>query len=183
MEGKAHLINWEVVCNLKEEGGLGIRKIDLLNKALLGKWIWRYAYEKDNLWKRVIGVKYGQEGCGWRTKEACGSFGVGVWKEIMKEANWCWKSIEFKVGKGTRVMFWTDKWCGNAALSQIFPQLFTLAVHRNATVNEVWDSSLGQEGWNLRFARDFNDWELDQIRDMFNLLRDFRTSPEEDSVS
>ncbi|RVX05123.1 hypothetical protein CK203_020162 [Vitis vinifera] len=181
--GKAHLINWEVVCNLKEEGGLGIRKIDLLNKALLGKWIWRYAYEKDNLWKRVIGVKYGQEGCGWRTKEACGSFGVGVWKEIMKEANWCWESIEFKVGKGTRVMFWTDKWCGNAALSQIFPQLFTLAVHRNAMVNEVWDSSLGQGGWNLRFAKDFNDWELDQIRDMFNLLRDFRTSPEEDSVS
>ncbi|RVX06605.1 LINE-1 reverse transcriptase-like [Vitis vinifera] len=56
----------------KEEGGLGIRKIDLLNKALLGKWVWRYAYEKENLWKRVIRVKYGQEGCGWRTKDARG---------------------------------------------------------------------------------------------------------------
>ncbi|WJZ90143.1 hypothetical protein VitviT2T_009309 [Vitis vinifera] len=178
-----YLLSLIRIPNLKEEGGLGIRKIDLLNKALLGKWIWRYAYEKDNLWKRVIGVKYGQEGCGWRTKEACGSFGVGVWKEIMKEANWCWESIEFKVGKGTRVMFWTDKWCGNAALSQIFPQQFTLAVHKNATINEVWNSSLGQGGWNLRFARDFNDWELDQIRDILNLLRDFKTSPEEDSVS
>ena len=85
----------------------------------------------------MIGVKYGQEGCGWRTKEVCGSFGVGVWKEIMKEENWCWESIEFKVGKGTRVMFWTDKWCGNEALSQIFPHLFTLAGHRNAKVSEV----------------------------------------------
>ena len=47
----------------------------------------------------------------------------------------------------------------------------------------MWDSSLGQGGWNLSFARDFNDWELDQIGDMLNLLRDFRTSPEEDSVS
>ncbi|RVX22446.1 Xylulose kinase [Vitis vinifera] len=137
----------------KEEGGLGIRKRDLLNKALLGKWVWRYAYEKDNLWKTVIGVKYGQEGCGWRTKEVCGSFGVGLWKEIMKEANWCWESIEFKVGKGTRVLFWTDKWCGNEVLSQTFPQLFTLAGHRNA-----------------------------KIGDMLNLLRDFRTSLEEDSV-
>ena len=95
MERKAHLIKWKVVCSPKEEGGLGIRKIDLLNKALLGKWVWRYAYEKENLWKMVIGVKYGQEGCGWRTKEVCGSFGVGLWKEIMKEANWCWESIEF----------------------------------------------------------------------------------------
>ena len=171
-----------MVCSPKEEGGLGIRKRDLLNKALLGKWVWRYAYEKDNLWKTVIGVKYGQEGCGWRTKEVCGSFGVGLWKEIMKEANWCWESIEFKVGKGTRVLFWTDKWCGNEVLSQTFPQLFTLAGHRNAKVSEVWDSILGQGGWNLSLGRDFNDWELDQIGDMLNLLRDFRTSPEEDSV-
>ena len=35
MERKIHLINWEVVCTQKENGGLGIRKIDLLNKALL----------------------------------------------------------------------------------------------------------------------------------------------------
>ncbi|RVW42472.1 hypothetical protein CK203_087810 [Vitis vinifera] len=69
----------------------------------------------------VIGVKYGQEGFGWRTKEARGTFGVGVWKEIMKELNWCWDSIKFKVGKGTRVKFWTDQWCGNAALSKLSP--------------------------------------------------------------
>ncbi|RVX19154.1 CLIP-associated protein [Vitis vinifera] len=62
LERKVHLINWEVVCTQKEKGGLGIRKIDLLNKALLGKWIWRFASEKNNIWKRVIGVKYGQEG-------------------------------------------------------------------------------------------------------------------------
>ena len=71
---------------------------------------------------------------------------------------------------------------GNEALSHIFPQLFTLAGHRNAKVSEVWDSSLGQGGWNLRLARDFNDWELDQIGNMLNLLRDFRTSTEEDAV-
>ena len=46
---------------------------------------------------------------------------MGVWKEILKEANWCWDNIEFKVGKGTKVNFWTDHWCGNAALSQNFP--------------------------------------------------------------
>ena len=59
MEGKTHLVNWEVVCTDKVKGGLGIRKITLLNKALLGKWIWRYACDKDNLWKQVIKAKYG----------------------------------------------------------------------------------------------------------------------------
>ncbi|RVX11700.1 LINE-1 retrotransposable element ORF2 protein [Vitis vinifera] len=147
MERKIHLINWEVVCTQKEKGGLGIRKIDLLNKALMGKWIWRFAFEKDILWKKVIGVKYGQEGFGWWTNEARGAFGVGVWKEILKEANWCWDNMMFKVGKGTKVKF-----------------------------------GLITGGWNLRFARDSNDWELDLIGTMFNMLRDFKISQEEDSV-
>ncbi|RVW43920.1 Translation machinery-associated protein 22 [Vitis vinifera] len=156
LKRKIHLINWEVVCTQKEKGGLGIRKIVLLNKALLGKWIWRFAFEKDLFWKKVIGVKYGQEGCGWRTNEARGIFGVGVWKEILKEASWCWDNIEFK--------------------------LYAMAVFRNATVNEVWDSSLGQGRWNLKLSRDSNDWELDLIEELLLLLRDFRISSEEDSV-
>ena len=44
MEGKTHLVNWEVVCTDKAKGGLGIRKLALLNKdesrsrALRCKW-------------------------------------------------------------------------------------------------------------------------------------------------
>ena len=75
LERKAHLVNWEVVCAYKEKGGLGIRKLALLNKALLGKWIWRFSCDKENLWKKVILVKYGQEGLGWRTNEANEMFG------------------------------------------------------------------------------------------------------------
>ncbi|RVW40773.1 Structural maintenance of chromosomes protein 5 [Vitis vinifera] len=102
--------------------------------------------KKDNLWKKVILVKYGQEGFGWRTNEASGTFGVGVWKEILKEANRCWENIEFKVGK------------------------------RNATVDEVWDSYFGRGGWDLRFTRGFNDWQLDLIGDLLTMLRDYRIS-------
>ncbi|KAL6322200.1 hypothetical protein AAG906_005148 [Vitis piasezkii] len=69
LERKAHLVNWEVVCADKDKGGLGLRKLALLNKALLGKWIWRFVCDKDNLWKQVILAKYGQEGLGWRTKK------------------------------------------------------------------------------------------------------------------
>ncbi|RVX06988.1 LINE-1 retrotransposable element ORF2 protein [Vitis vinifera] len=182
MERKIHLINWAVVCTQKESGGLGIRKIDLLNKALLGKWIWQFAIEEDFFWRKVVGVKYGRLGFGWRTKEARGTFGVGVWKDILKESSWCWDNIEFKVGKGTKVNFWTDHWCGNEVLAQTFPQLFELAVQRNASVNEMWDSSLGQGGWNIRLSRNFNDWELDALGELLHFLRDLRTSLEEDAV-
>ena len=49
------------MCAYKENGRLDIRNLTLLNKALLGKWIWRFACEKKNLWKKVISVKHGQE--------------------------------------------------------------------------------------------------------------------------
>ena len=70
-----------MVCTQKEKGGLGIRKIDLLNKALLGKWIWRFASEKDNIWKRVIGVKYGQEGFGGGLRKLAGRLEWGFGRD------------------------------------------------------------------------------------------------------
>ncbi|RVW12516.1 hypothetical protein CK203_082429 [Vitis vinifera] len=144
----------------KHKGGLGLRRIATLNRALLGKWIWRFACEKDNLWKQVITTKYGQEDYGWRSKKASGAAGVGVWKEIMKESEWCWENLAFLVGKGSKIKFWKDSWCTDTPLSQCFNHLFVLAAHRDATIEEMWDQDSGQGDWNLVFVRDFNDWEL-----------------------
>ena len=33
-------------------------------------------------------------------------------------------------------------------------------------MEEMWDQKFGQEGWNLRFLRDFNDWELDMVGEL-----------------
>ncbi|KAJ9702452.1 hypothetical protein PVL29_004269 [Vitis rotundifolia] len=182
MEGKIHLVNWEVVCTDKDKGGLGLRKLAMLNKALLGKWIWRYACDKDNLWKQVIKVKYGQEDFGWRPEKANGAVGVGVWKEIWKESDWCWNNMTFRVGKGNTIRFWTDVWCSESALSQCFPHLFGMTVQRNSTVKEMWDQNSGQGNWNLNFLRDFNDWELELVGDFLHILRGHKPSLEEDSV-
>ncbi|RVX01665.1 Transposon TX1 uncharacterized 149 kDa protein [Vitis vinifera] len=61
-------------------------------------------------------------------------------------------------------------------------ELFVLATQRNASINEMWDSSLGQGGWNIRLSRNSNDWELDPLGELFHMLRDLRISPKEDSV-
>ncbi|RVW48874.1 LINE-1 retrotransposable element ORF2 protein [Vitis vinifera] len=138
-EKKAHLIKWEAICEDKSKGGLGLRKLVFLNKALLGKWVWRFAIDRDDLWKQVIVAKYGQEGLGWRAKKAYGTIGVGVWKEIWKESDWCWDNMGFIVGKGNKINFWTDVWCEDTRLAQSFPHLYAMASHRNATVEEMWD--------------------------------------------
>ena len=59
-----HLVNWKV-CYADKEGGLGIRSLVALNKALLGKWSWRFAKEREPLWKKVIIDEFGLEEGGW----------------------------------------------------------------------------------------------------------------------
>ena len=45
-------------------GGLSIRKLTTFNKALLGKWLWRYGVEENRFWRRVVALKFGEE-WGW----------------------------------------------------------------------------------------------------------------------
>ena len=49
LDKKPHLVKWAIVCFDKKEGGLGIRGFYNLNKALLSKWLWRFANERDSL--------------------------------------------------------------------------------------------------------------------------------------
>ena len=82
LEKKPHLVNWSIVCLEKHNGGLGFKSLPLFNKALLGKWFWRFVMEKYPLWKRVIVGKYGIQEREWCTKEVRGRYGVGVWRAI-----------------------------------------------------------------------------------------------------
>ena len=50
-------------------------------------------------------------------------------------------------------------------------------------VEEVWDQNFGQGGWNLRFFKAFNDWELDLVGNLLHVLRGNMLTLEDDSVS
>ena len=54
---KYHLVGWDKFCTPVANGGFGIRKITTFNKALLGKWLWRFGKEEDQLWRRVVASK------------------------------------------------------------------------------------------------------------------------------
>jgi hypothetical protein len=64
-EFKFHVVNWSKVCSPISNGGLGIRNLRIFNKALLGKWLWRYAHERGAWWKSVVDAKYGSNWAGW----------------------------------------------------------------------------------------------------------------------
>lgn len=75
------------MCISKEKGGLDIRNLLTLDRALLGKWNWRFAIEEASTWGNIILLKYDSEPGGWFSNSRKGSYGVGLWKEIQKEAS------------------------------------------------------------------------------------------------
>ena len=85
LDKKIHLVKWKTVCSRKENGGLGLQILFTFNRALLGKWNWRFAMEDNSTWRKVICLKYGVEDGGWFSNCPKGSYGVGLWKHIRKE--------------------------------------------------------------------------------------------------
>ncbi|RVW56802.1 hypothetical protein CK203_082727 [Vitis vinifera] len=55
-----------------------------------------------------------------------------------------------------------------------------MAAQRSATVGELWDHNSDLGSWNLRFLRGFNDWELNMVVELLQILRSQRITMEED---
>jgi hypothetical protein len=58
---KHHLVGWNTLCCPLANGGLGVRRVAVINRTLLGKWMWWFGREETHLWRRVIFAKYGLE--------------------------------------------------------------------------------------------------------------------------
>ncbi|XP_049372997.1 uncharacterized protein LOC125837971 [Solanum verrucosum] len=93
-----HLVKWESVVTGKKNDGLGIKNLIFQSEALRMKWLWRYLFEDQLMWKRVVGAKYEAEDS-WMTKDVSSLY------EAEEDALWWKGSIKgiFKVGAAYRV--------------------------------------------------------------------------------
>jgi hypothetical protein len=98
------LVSWIKVCTPISKGGLWVRNLLLFNRALLGKWPWCYAHEREALWRVVCVLMRSM------------SYGVGHWKNIRRGWREFSSHTRFDVGDNSKIRFWHDVWCGDQAL-------------------------------------------------------------------
>lgn len=62
-------------------------------------------------------------------------------------------NLIIKVGDGSRVKFWKDKWCVNVCLEKEFPVLFRLVVDKEASFRSMYEKKDGSSNWIFNFQR------------------------------
>ena len=154
---KMHWLNWPAVCIPKDQGGLGIINSKILNIALMAKWLWRLITEENNqaLWARIIRAKYPSAANILVSTPVGGS---QFWHNLHKVRDAFRLGLKFKLGNGTRILFWTDWWSEESPLSIRFPRLFDICSFPNCSVAQAHNG----EGWLIRFRRTFGPDELAQ---------------------
>ena len=61
LEKKRHLVKWAMVCLDKKFGGLGVKDLGDLNKALLAKWSWRLLLKEGPNEMMLLGLNLGSK--------------------------------------------------------------------------------------------------------------------------
>lgn len=127
------MVSWDRVCSPKFHGGLGLRRMEVMNKALLCKWLWRFGRVDNSFWRKVVVSRHGilpnGDSCPTR-----GSYGLSPWKGIMRLFGDFARGLRMKVGNGLKTKLWKDNWCDDNPLQRIYPSIFSLAVDSDVLV-------------------------------------------------
>lgn len=137
------MISWGNNCKPKEAGGLGIRKNEDMNKALLSKLRCRMTKKHDYLWVKLIKGKYDSDLLPDPSNRTVGR-GSHIWKGIQCGWELFQRGSYWRVRNGKKVRFWQDVWLDNLplknnALANLDGSML------NDTVYVYWSE---ETGWN-----------------------------------
>ena len=57
LKRKYRLAKWDIICRPKDQGGLGIENLEVKNRCLLSKWLWKLSSETDATWAQILRSK------------------------------------------------------------------------------------------------------------------------------
>ena len=113
------LKSWDSICAPKSVGGLGIKKTEDMNKALVAKMTWEVASNADKMWVRVFNKKYVRskkfmrmsvpKAASWSCQSIFGG------REVIK------KGLCHRIGNGLNTWIWEDPWIPNEP--RLIPQV------------------------------------------------------------
>ncbi|KAG8372571.1 hypothetical protein BUALT_Bualt12G0079900 [Buddleja alternifolia] len=107
-KGNLRLCSWNFICSPKEFGGLGLRKLRDMNRALVSKLAWKICVE-SSLWTNFLRSKYLRDTHFLDQNETPRSSSK-IWKSIMASKDSIKKGLCFTVSPSNFIRTWIDPW-------------------------------------------------------------------------
>ena len=122
----------------KGPGGLGIENLEVKNRCLLSKWLYKLALETEATWAQILRSKYLQSKT--LSQVTMRPNDSPFWKGLMRIKATFFNRTRFIVGNGIDTRFWEDMWLGDAPLATQYPSLYRIVQRREALVATVLQS-------------------------------------------
>nr|GEZ71099.1 RNA-directed DNA polymerase, eukaryota, reverse transcriptase zinc-binding domain protein [Tanacetum cinerariifolium] len=135
---KPSWVRWKSVLAAKDVGSLGVSSLFPSNRALMFKGVWRFFFQKNSLWVRVVKALHGEDG---KTGKKVQPRYPSTWLNIINEIESLKlhgidlvSFITIKLGNGANTSFWDVAWCGDIAFKNLVPRLYALESMKNIEV-------------------------------------------------
>ncbi|GJU18554.1 hypothetical protein Tco_1146520 [Tanacetum coccineum] len=116
-KGKAK-VTWDSVCMPKHEGGLGIRRIDDFNVALMATYIWSILTHKESLWVKWVHTYKLKDRSFWDVP--CRGDVSWEWHKLLQIRPIIRPFIWHKINNGKSTSAWFDRWADVCPLKDMF---------------------------------------------------------------
>jgi hypothetical protein len=146
---KYRLTKWNIICRPRDQGGIGAEVLEIKNKSLLSKWLFKLLNE-EGVWQELLQNKYLQSKI--LSQVTAKPTDSTFWKGLMEVKDEFLQWGSFGVGNGLSTRFWEDSWLREKTLSEEYPSLYNIAHHKNVMVAHV----CGAGQLNIGFRRTLN---------------------------
>ncbi|GAU21257.1 hypothetical protein TSUD_286670 [Trifolium subterraneum] len=147
-------VRWDQICLPKDQGGLGVKNLEVFNGALLSKWKWRFLVDGEAVWSDLLKFRYGH----LPSSLLCGAPNtIGI-----KESLW-WKDILSIGGQGQADWFKSHVRC---------------EAFQDAMISDKLEWNGGTHRWIWHWRDPLSEIENVQLLDLMNLLTGLSLQPD-----
>jgi hypothetical protein len=129
---KPPLVAWNMITRPKDNGGLGVIRLETQNEALLLKYLHKFFNNHDLPWVNIIWNNY------YTTDRLPGHRRIVSfwWKSLLKLLQ-NFKGLAFPIiGNGITILFWEDIW-NRGIPTQQYPELLSFACNTKLSIAEA----------------------------------------------
>ena len=173
---KYRLARWDLIYHPKDQGGLGIIDLEIQNKCLLSKWLFKL-FNEDGIWQSLLRKKY--LGSKTLSQVSAKPTDSHFWKGLLNVKHTFLSYTSYNIKDGSQISFWEDVWRGNRPFSERFPNLYHVVFNKHDTVEQV----VSTNPLNLSFRRTLGGVKLTEYINLVAYLRDFNLADERDTIS